>query len=75
MQTISNGFMWRLHGETAKDVECFIRGGTSHSVILTLTRDNETLLREVYPDQESAVFRAGELRQGLMTRGWTFVSV
>ena len=73
MDTIVGGLMWRLHGETAKDVECFIRPGPSRILVLTLVRDNETLLHETYPDQQSAVVRASELRDGLLTRGWTFV--
>jgi hypothetical protein len=75
MQLSDNGFMWRLHGDTIQDVECFIRPGAHpRTFVLTLVRNHETLLREAYPDQQGAVFRASELRDGLLTRGWTVVS-
>jgi hypothetical protein len=73
MDTTLGGLLWQLHGDTEKDVRCFIRPGSSRTLVLTLVRDHETLLRETYPDQHSAVVRASEIRDGLLLRGWTFV--
>jgi hypothetical protein len=67
--------IWRLRGETARDVECVIVSTPSRAVILTLVRDYETMLRETYPDNESAAFRANELRANLVKRGWNLTAV
>ena len=64
--------LWRLHGATAKDVECRL-STTPAGCLLTLRRNAANLLSEHYPDAVSANTRAGMLKDGLIAKGWTQV--
>jgi hypothetical protein len=63
-----------LQGTTAKELACSVTEAPSRAWIVMLKLGHETMLRETYPDQTSAVGRAGDLKDGLIEKGWTQVS-
>jgi hypothetical protein len=69
----SDGLVWRLHGNTAKDVEGYVTRTTAGDWLVRLIRDSECVLNETYPDAGSALTRAAVIRDGLVAKGWVQV--
>ena len=63
--------VWRLHGTTAKYVECRVRQTALRLYAVTVMRGSETLLSECYPDTPSAMKRATDIRDRLLGNGWS----
>ena len=62
--------LWRLKGETVSGVECAVASPRSDTFVLTVSRADDTMLNETYPDLQSATVRANELRTRLAKHGW-----
>lgn len=71
----SHKVLWRLSGETLRDVECVVASTRTKEFVLTVGRANDTLLNEAYPDLQSATARADELRTRLVKNGWCLTAV
>lgn len=63
--------VWRLHGATEQSVECCIRPTALRLYAVTVMRGTETFLSECYADTPSAMKRATEIRDGLLSNGWS----
>jgi|SwirhisoilCB2_FD_contig_41_21363947_length_449_multi_2_in_0_out_0_2 hypothetical protein len=67
--------VWQLRGSMDKVLECCVDRTASRSLTVTVVFGNETFLSETYPDETSALVRATQVRDGLLTSGgWTIVS-
>jgi hypothetical protein len=67
--------LWRLSGETLRDVECVVASTRTKKFVLTVSRAKDTMLNEAYPDLQSATARADQLRTRLMKNGWRLTAV
>src|SRR5688572_27306566 len=63
--------VWTLHGATAQSVECCVRPTALRLYAVTVMRGAETFLSECYPDTPSAMKRATEIRDRLLSSGWS----
>lgn len=63
-----------LQGTTAKELACSVTEAPSRAWIVMLKLGHETMLKEIYPDQTTAVRRAVDLKDGLVDKGWMQVS-
>ena len=67
--------VWQLRGSKDKVLECCIDRTASKSLTITVVFDRATFLSETYPDETSALVRATQVRDALLTSGrWTVVS-
>jgi hypothetical protein len=67
---------WRLAGSTAKMIECFVLPTSSTLHFVRVLFGAEMLLTESYPDYDTAITRAQQLRDGLLKSGpWTVAEV
>jgi hypothetical protein len=66
----SSKVLWRVKGETVSDVECAVASPRSKYYNLTVSRADDTMLNETYPDLQSAIVRADDLRTRLAKHGW-----
>jgi hypothetical protein len=58
-----------------KVLECCVDRTASKSLMVTVVFGHETFLSETYPDETSALVRAAQVRDGLLTGGgWTVVN-
>jgi hypothetical protein len=62
--------LWRLRGDTLRDIVCLTYTTASGLVALSITLERETLLEEIYPDVRSATTRAAAIRDSLVRDGW-----
>ena len=69
-----NGLVWRLRGETEKAVEGYVTPAGA-GWLVRVVRNYESVLTETYPDAGTAVARAGQLRDGLVAKGWAQVPI
>jgi hypothetical protein len=64
--------VWQLRGSMDRVLECCIDRTASKSLIVTVVFDRATFLSETYPDEASALVRAAQVRDALLTSGrWT----
>lgn len=67
--------VWQLRGSMDKVLECCVDRTASRSLTVTVVFGHETFLSETYPDETSALVRATQVRDGLLTSGgWTVVN-
>ena len=66
----STKVLWRLKGQIVSNVECAVASPRSNTYVLTVSRADDTMLNETYPDLQSATVRANELRTRLAKHGW-----
>lgn len=65
---------WRLRNSKSTCVECRISCTASNLYALTVVSGSETFLEEIYPDVTTAMMRATQVRDRLMSSGtWTVV--
>lgn len=62
--------IWRLRGDTLRNIVCVRRSTASGLVALQVLLDQDTLLDEMYPDDRTATSRATAIRNDLLRRGW-----
>ena len=71
----SDGLVWRLQGTTTKPVDGHVRPAGSGGWVVQVVQNCESVLSESYPDAASAMIRAGQLRDGLVAKGWLQIPV
>jgi hypothetical protein len=71
----SDGLVWRLQGATPKPVDGHVTPGSGGSWLVHVVQNCESVLTESYPDAASALTRAGQLRDGLVAKGWLQVPI
>jgi hypothetical protein len=68
--TAGTTVLWRLRGDTLRNIVCLTYTTASGLVALHITLERETLLEETYPDVRSATNRATAIRDSLVRDGW-----
>lgn len=71
----ADGLVWRLQGTTAKPVDGHVRPAGGGGWLVQVVQNYESVLTESYPDSTSAMTRAGQLRDGLVAKGWSQVPI
>jgi hypothetical protein len=70
MMNAAPTILWRLRGDTLRNIVCTMHTSPSGLVALEIAVDRETLLREIYPDVRTTTSRALAIRDRLVREGW-----
>ena len=62
--------VWRLSGNTGRELTCQITRGVTGRWLVTLSLGSERMLSDGCLDRDAAVQRSDRLKAGLVAKGW-----